>query len=175
MSMSYSSVYGNKIRKLWKLLAKNDMLTSNSYEFDDPRECKVKDCNFKVTSVLLVMQDFIFQFQAKTAMEIFRHIRESHLTEIKKLRIKIGQPPQDTPTKPAFRKPGPRSRTRINVSDETASEDINHPSCSNYLTTNEEKMDFESAIDSILSERCNTEHEIVLTNDDSKVTFETKL
>lgn len=48
MSMSYSSVYGNKIRKLWKLLAKNDMLTSNSYEFDNPQNCKVKDCDYKV-------------------------------------------------------------------------------------------------------------------------------
>ena len=48
MSMSYSSVYGNKIRKLWKLLAKNDMLTSTAYDFSDPQKCKVKDCDFKV-------------------------------------------------------------------------------------------------------------------------------
>ena len=48
MSQAYSSVYGNKIRKLWKILAKNDMLTSTSYEFDNPQQCKVKDCNFKV-------------------------------------------------------------------------------------------------------------------------------
>ena len=48
MSQAYSSVYGNKIRKLWKILAKNDMLTSTSYEFDNPQECKVKDCGFKV-------------------------------------------------------------------------------------------------------------------------------
>ena len=48
MSLAYSSVYGNKIRKLWKLLAKNDMLTSTSYEFSNPNDCKVKDCNFKV-------------------------------------------------------------------------------------------------------------------------------
>ena len=50
MSLAYSSVYGNKIRKLWKLLAKNDMLTSTSYEFSNPNDCKVKDCNFKVKS-----------------------------------------------------------------------------------------------------------------------------
>merc|ERR1719210_3301698 len=94
MSLAYSSVYGNKIRKLWKLLAKNDMLTSTSYEFSNPNDCKVKDCNFK----------------AKTAMETFRHIRENHLTEIKQLKIKIGQPP-NSDRKPCYRKPGPKSRT----------------------------------------------------------------
>ena len=45
-------------------------------------------------------------------METFRHIRENHLTEIKKLNIKIGKPPEPT-VKKLFRKPGPRSRTRL--------------------------------------------------------------
>ena len=55
MSMSYSSVYGNKIRKLWKQLAKNDMLTSTAYDFSSPQDCKVKDCNYKVFIVFLCL------------------------------------------------------------------------------------------------------------------------
>ena len=47
-SLAYSSVYGNKIRKLWKLLAKNDLLTSTSYDFANSNKCKVKDCDFQV-------------------------------------------------------------------------------------------------------------------------------
>ena len=50
-SLAYSSVYGNKIRKLWKLLAKNDLLTSTSYEFANANRCKVKDCDFQVTFI----------------------------------------------------------------------------------------------------------------------------
>ena len=68
MSMAYSSVYGNKIRKLWKLLAKNDMLTSTSYEFLDPRQCKVKDCHFKVSLKPVIKYKFLqnsFVFRQK--------------------------------------------------------------------------------------------------------------
>jgi len=100
MSMAYSSVYGNKIRKLWKVLAKNDLLTSASYEFEASQKCKVKDCHFK----------------ASTAMEIFRHIREQHLTEIKHLNIKIGAPPSEETPKKSKRKPGPRSKTMKHLS-----------------------------------------------------------
>ena len=60
MSLAYSSVYGNKIRKLWKLLAKNDMLTSTSYEFSNPNNCKVKDCNFKVISYHVVKNFYCY-------------------------------------------------------------------------------------------------------------------
>merc|ERR1719282_987537 len=129
--MSYSSVYGNKIRKLWKLLAKNDMLTSTAYDFSNPQKCKVKDCDFK----------------SNTAMETFRHIRENHLTEIKKLNIKIGKPLEPLKMK-AFRRPGPKSRTRIgykkadDVSAKTS--EVNNP-----LNQSSEEMDFESAINSI--------------------------
>ena len=42
MSLTFSTVYGNKIRKLWKVLAKADMLTNNSYDFRSPNKCKVK-------------------------------------------------------------------------------------------------------------------------------------
>jgi hypothetical protein len=56
---AYSSVHGNKIRKLWKLLAKNDMLESASYEFRNQQACRVRDCGH----------------QSATAMELFRHIR----------------------------------------------------------------------------------------------------
>jgi hypothetical protein len=52
-------VHGNKIRKLWKLLAKNDMLESASYEFRNQQACRVRDCGH----------------QSATAMELFRHIR----------------------------------------------------------------------------------------------------
>ena len=41
MTLTYSPVYGNKIRKLWKILAKADQLTGNSYEFNSPTKCKV--------------------------------------------------------------------------------------------------------------------------------------
>ena len=40
-SLAYSPLYGNKIRKLWKLLAKNNELTDNSYDFDQLQVCKV--------------------------------------------------------------------------------------------------------------------------------------
>lgn len=129
MSMAYSSVYGNKIRKLWKLLAKNDMLTSTSYEFLDPRQCKVKDCHFKVSLKPVNKYKFLkklFCFQAKTAMETFRHIRENHLTEIKQLKIKIGKPP-DPEKKIIKRKPGPRSRTRYQVKDDNLQPSIEDP------------------------------------------------
>ena len=43
-------------------------------------------------------------------MEMFRHIREDHLTEIKKLKIKIGDKPA-SPKKGC--RPGPRSRTKL--------------------------------------------------------------
>jgi len=50
-------------------------------------------------------------------MEMFRHIREVHLTEIKKLKIKIGgKPASDEALKRrmlALPKPGPRSRTKL--------------------------------------------------------------
>jgi len=97
MSMAYSSVYGNKVRKLWKILAKNDLLTNNSYEFKIPEHCKVRDC----------------EFRALTAMEMFRHIREQHLTVIKHLKIKIGgKSPEESDINKVKRKPGPRSITR---------------------------------------------------------------
>ena len=39
-TLTYSTVYGNKIRKLWKMLAKADLLPSDSYEFKTPLLCK---------------------------------------------------------------------------------------------------------------------------------------
>ena len=95
-------------------------------------------------------------------METFRHIRENHLTEIKKLNIKIGKPPEPT-VKKLFRKPGPRSRTRLmtqpvvklgqlsetghtdNTDQVTGMEvDMSEGGCQQV-----EQMDFESAINSI--------------------------
>ena len=48
-------------------------------------------------------------------MEMFRHIREVHLTEIKKLKIKIGGKPATDEAKRRMLtpKPGPRSRTKL--------------------------------------------------------------
>lgn len=99
MSLAYSSVYGNKVRKLWKNLAKSDLLTSASYDFKNPNRCKVRECTYK----------------GKNAMEMFRHIREVHLTEIKKLKIKIGGKPATDEAKRRMLtgKPGPRSRTKL--------------------------------------------------------------
>jgi hypothetical protein len=45
-------------------------------------------------------------------MEMFRHIREAHLTEIKKLNIKIGSKPAEEAKKRGAR-PGPRSKTKL--------------------------------------------------------------
>ena len=47
------------------------------------------------------------------AMEMFRHIREEHLTEIKKLKIKIGDKPTEEGKRKGVR-PGPRSKTKKN-------------------------------------------------------------
>lgn len=96
-SMAYSPLYGNKVRKLWKILAKNDLLTSESYEFGDAQDCKVKDCNFK----------------ADTAMEIFKHIREQHIRLVKKLKIKIGgTDPDEEEPEYEKKKPGPWCKTK---------------------------------------------------------------
>ena len=50
------------------------------------------------------------EWRGGNAMEMFRHIREDHLTEIKKLKIKIGDKPA-SPRKGC--RPGPRSRTKL--------------------------------------------------------------
>ena len=146
MSMAYSSVYGNKIRKLWKILAKNDLLTSASYEFEAANKCKVKDCHFK----------------ASTAMEIFRHIREQHLTEIKHLNIKIGKPPTEETKKKSKRKPGPRSKTMKHLSplpfflysglempNDENPEESDVKSEASEIKTEDPDMDLESAISSV--------------------------
>ena len=54
-------------------------------------------------------------YKGKNAMEMFRHIREVHLTEIKKLKIKIGGKPasEEAKKKMLVSKPGPRSRTKL--------------------------------------------------------------
>merc|ERR1712088_1209138 len=77
----------------------SDLLTSASYDFKNPNKCKVRECAYK----------------GKNAMEMFRHIREVHLTEIKKLKIKIGGKPasEEAKKKMLVSKPGPRSRTKL--------------------------------------------------------------
>ena len=105
-------------------------------------------------------------------MEIFRHIRENHLTEIKKLKIKIGKPKSPDPSKKcSYRKPGPKSKTKINRLPETSSaqticEDEN----------SEEVMDFESAINSLselskLEIPGKPEQEMILSQNESSVTL----
>ena len=53
MTLTYSPVYGNKIRKLWKILAKADQLTGNSYEFNSPTKCKVSQLTVNISHVHL--------------------------------------------------------------------------------------------------------------------------
>ena len=106
-------------------------------------------------------------------MEIFRHIRENHLTEIKQLKIKIGKPKSPGPSKKiSYRKPGPKSKTKMKLPDRSPSL-LNN--CGNEKT--EEVMDFESAINSLseLSKQSEIpdtpEHEMILTQNESSVTL----
>ena len=118
----------------------------------------------------IVFDIFFLFFQASTAMEIFRHIRENHLTEIKQLKIKIGKPKSPGPSKKcSYRKPGPKSKTKIRL-----------PETSSLLSSSEkteEVMDFESAINSLselskLSEIPDTdEQEMILSQNESSVTL----
>ena len=104
-------------------------------------------------------------------METFRHIRENHLTEIKKLNIKIGKPLEPLKMK-AFRRPGPKSRTRIGykkADDVSAkSSEVNHPLNEN---PSPQEMDFESAINSIQQISENTETKLILTNSETEITL----
>ena len=104
-------------------------------------------------------------------METFRHIRENHLTEIKKLNIKIGKPLEPLKMK-AFRRPGPKSRTRIGykkADDVSAkSSEVNNPLIEN---PSPEEMDFESAINSIQQISENSETKLILTNSETKITL----
>ena len=101
-------------------------------------------------------------------MEIFRHIRESHLTEIKKLNIKIGLPPEAEKKKKAFRRPGPRSKTRPELNPE-------EQNSGTKSSDKVEAMDFESAINSLEQlSKSEQEQQMILSNNESQVTFETK-
>ena len=108
-------------------------------------------------------------FQSNTAMETFRHIRENHLTEIKKLNIKIGKPLEPLKMK-ALRRPGPKSRTRIGYKK---ADDVNGKSSEviSPLNQSSEEMDFESALNSIQQISENTETKLILTNYESKITL----
>ena len=112
-------------------------------------------------------------------METFRHIRENHLTEIKQLKIKIGQPPVLSPQKP-FRRPGPRSKTRpgceqVAAPDPEISADTDESGAHMMMDTDnvEEEMDFESAINSIQHLSQESEAEMVLTSagDEATISF----
>ena len=110
-------------------------------------------------------------------MEIFRHIRENHLTEIKKLKIKIGKPKSPGPSKKcSYRKPGPKSKTK-NKLPETSSLLFSGSQTICEDDKSEEVMDFESAINSLseLSKQSEIpdtpEHEMILTQNESSVTL----
>ena len=117
----------------------------------------------------------MFLFQSNTAMETFRHIRENHLTEIKKLNIKIGKPLEPLKMK-AFRRPGPKSRTRIgykkadDISAKTSEVNKNQFPL-NEIPSPGEEMDFESAINSIQEISKNTETKLILTGSETKITL----
>ena len=107
-------------------------------------------------------------------METFRHIRENHLTEIKKLNIKIGKPLEPLKMK-AFRRPGPKSRTRIgykkadDISIKASEVSLNQfPS---HEDSRSQEMDFESAIDSIQQISNRNETKLILTNSETKITL----
>ena len=102
-------------------------------------------------------------------METFRHIRENHLTEIKKLNIKIGKPLEPLKMK-AFRRPGPKSRTRIGYrkAEDVCAKTGEDPLNEDPQTQN---MDFESAINSIQQISGNSETKLILTNSETKITL----
>ena len=107
-------------------------------------------------------------------METFRHIRENHLTEIKKLNIKIGKPLEPLKMK-AFRKPGPKSRTRIGYkkADDISAKfvEVSKKHYSVNESQSPEEMDVESAINSIQQISKNTETKMILTNSETKITL----
>ena len=129
-------------------------------------------------------------------MEIFRHIRENHLTEIKKLNIKIGNPPESDIKKP-FRRPGPRSRTRMGFKpaslihqpstsglqqpcsskDSEEKMDVVKDDSSSTLPQNlVEEMDFESAINSIgQMSQSEQQQQLVLSNNEASLTLNSEL
>ena len=81
----------------FQVLAKNNELTDNSYDFLVPHTCKIPECGATFS----------------TAMDMFRHVREHHLTpSVPKLKIKIGTPPTSPMVKRSGR-PGPRSKTMM--------------------------------------------------------------
>ena len=113
-------------------------------------------------------------------MEIFRHIRENHLTEIKQLKIKIGKPRSPSPSKKcSYRKPGPKSKTKIRLLPDTSSSLLSSGAqTGSGNEKRDEVMDFESAINSLselskLSEIPDkqSEHEMILTQNESSVTL----
>ena len=126
-------------------------------------------------------------------MEIFRHIRENHLTEIKKLNIKIGQPPDSDAKKP-FRRPGPRSRTRMgykpaSLIHQPSTSELQQP-CSSKDSEEKmdvakeeettsappnpvEEMDFESAINSI--GQMSDQQQLILSNNETSLTLNSEL
>ena len=72
----------------------------------------------------------------------------------------------------AFRRPGPKSRTRIGykkADDVSAkSSEVNNPLIEN---PSPEEMDFESAINSIQQISENSETKLILTNSETKITL----
>ena len=112
-------------------------------------------------------------------MEIFRHIRENHLTEIKQLKIKIGKPKSPSPSKKcSYRKPGPKSKTKIRLLPDSSSSLLYSGAQTNSGNEKrDEVMDFESAINSLseLSKQSEIpdtpEHEMILTQNESSVTL----
>ena len=108
-------------------------------------------------------------------MEIFRHIRENHLTEIKQLKIKIGKPKAPGPSKKSsYRKPGPKSKTKIRLPDTSS---LLFSGGGQTSGETEEMMDFESAINSLseLSKQSEIpdkpEQEMILSHNESRVTL----
>ena len=107
-------------------------------------------------------------------MEIFRHIRENHLTEIKQLKIKIGKPP-GSQKKISYRKPGPKSKTVFRSQSSNPLPSASQFQSSNGKMIEDEEMVFESAINNFSEMEQESGQEMIITHTEASLTLKADL